>query len=76
MTHLIEALRNGVDTEQMYGTLDAIKAQPEPARNAVGRHDVDAGDRGSHGVQEVVAPGGDASQEGRLGDHGSTWVSL
>jgi uncharacterized OsmC-like protein len=29
MTHLIEALRNGVDTEQMYGTLDAIKAQPE-----------------------------------------------
>ena len=29
MTHVIEAIRNGVDTEQMYGTLDAIKAQPE-----------------------------------------------
>jgi uncharacterized OsmC-like protein len=29
MTHTIERYRNGVDTEQMYGTLDAIKAQPE-----------------------------------------------
>ena len=29
MTHVIETIRNGVDTEQMYGTLDAIKAQPE-----------------------------------------------
>jgi uncharacterized OsmC-like protein len=29
MTQLVEAIRNGVDTEQMYGTLDAIKAQPE-----------------------------------------------
>ena len=29
MTHVIETARNGVDTEQMYGTLDAIKAQPE-----------------------------------------------
>jgi uncharacterized OsmC-like protein len=29
MTQVIEAIRNGVDTEQMYGTLDAIKAQPE-----------------------------------------------
>ena len=25
------AIRNGVDTEQMYGTLDAVKAQPEIA---------------------------------------------
>ena len=29
MTQVIDAIRNGVDTEQMYGTLDAIKAQPE-----------------------------------------------
>ena len=29
MTHVIETVRNGVDSEQMYGTLDAIKAQPE-----------------------------------------------
>jgi uncharacterized OsmC-like protein len=29
MTHVIESIRNGVDTDQMYGTLDAIKAQPE-----------------------------------------------
>jgi uncharacterized OsmC-like protein len=29
MTQVIERHRNGVDTEQMYGTLDAIKAQPE-----------------------------------------------
>jgi uncharacterized OsmC-like protein len=29
MTHTIERYRNGVDSEQMYGTLDAIKAQPE-----------------------------------------------
>ena len=29
MTQLMESIRNGVDTAQMYGTLDAIKAQPE-----------------------------------------------
>jgi uncharacterized OsmC-like protein len=29
MTHVIEATRNGVNMEQLYGTLDAIKAQPE-----------------------------------------------
>jgi uncharacterized OsmC-like protein len=29
MSQTIERVRNGVDTEQMYGTLDAIKAQPE-----------------------------------------------
>jgi uncharacterized OsmC-like protein len=29
MTQLIERHRNGVDTEQLYGTLDAINAQPE-----------------------------------------------
>ena len=29
MTQVLETIRNGVDTEQMYGTLDAIKAQPE-----------------------------------------------
>ena len=29
MTQVIETIRNGVDSEQMYGTLDAIKAQPE-----------------------------------------------
>ena len=28
-TQVIETVRNGVDTAQMYGTLDAIKAQPE-----------------------------------------------
>jgi uncharacterized OsmC-like protein len=32
MTELAEKIRNGVDTEQMFGTLDAIKAQPELAR--------------------------------------------
>jgi uncharacterized OsmC-like protein len=32
MTELVEKVRNGVDTEQMFGTLDAIKAQPELAR--------------------------------------------
>jgi uncharacterized OsmC-like protein len=29
VTTAIETIRNGVDTAQMYGTLDAIKAQPE-----------------------------------------------
>jgi uncharacterized OsmC-like protein len=29
MSQVIESIRNGVDTEQMYGTLDAVKAQPE-----------------------------------------------
>jgi uncharacterized OsmC-like protein len=29
MTQVLDTIRNGVDTEQMYGTLDAIKAQPE-----------------------------------------------
>jgi uncharacterized OsmC-like protein len=32
MTKLVEKVRNGVDTEQMYGTLDLIKAQPELAK--------------------------------------------
>jgi uncharacterized OsmC-like protein len=32
MTTVIETVRNGVDTQQMYGTLDAIKAQPELGR--------------------------------------------
>jgi uncharacterized OsmC-like protein len=29
MTQVLDRMRNGVNTEQMYGTLDAIKAQPE-----------------------------------------------
>ncbi len=29
MTQVLDRIRNGVDTEQLYGTLDAIKAQPE-----------------------------------------------
>jgi uncharacterized OsmC-like protein len=29
MTQILDRIRNGVDSEQMYGTLDAIKAQPE-----------------------------------------------
>jgi uncharacterized OsmC-like protein len=28
----VQTIRNGVDTEQLFGTLDAIKAQPEIAR--------------------------------------------
>ena len=32
MSTTTERIRNGVDTEQMFGTLDAIKAQPELAR--------------------------------------------
>ena len=32
MTTLTHTIRNGVDTQQMYGTLDAIKAQPELGR--------------------------------------------
>jgi len=32
MTKLAEKVRNGVDSEQMFGTLDAIKAQPALAR--------------------------------------------
>ena len=31
MSQVIESVRNGVDTGQMYGTLDAITAQPELA---------------------------------------------
>jgi uncharacterized OsmC-like protein len=31
MTKVLDRIRNGVDTEQMYGTLDAIKANPELA---------------------------------------------
>ena len=29
MNQVLDRMRNGVNTEQMYGTLDAIKAQPE-----------------------------------------------
>ena len=29
MTHVLPTVRNGVDSAQMYGTLDAIKEQPE-----------------------------------------------
>jgi uncharacterized OsmC-like protein len=32
MSQILERIRNGVDTEQMYGTLDAIKADPELGR--------------------------------------------
>jgi uncharacterized OsmC-like protein len=32
VTQVTDRIRNGVDTAQMYGTLDAIKAQPELAR--------------------------------------------
>ena len=32
MTQVTERVRNGVDTGQMFGTLDAIKAQPELGR--------------------------------------------
>ena len=32
MTRPLERVRNGVDTEQMFGTLDAIKAEPDLAR--------------------------------------------
>jgi uncharacterized OsmC-like protein len=32
MTAITEQYRNGVDTVQMYGTLDAVKAQPELGR--------------------------------------------
>jgi uncharacterized OsmC-like protein len=32
VTQVTETVRNGVDTGQMFGTLDAIKAQPELAR--------------------------------------------
>jgi uncharacterized OsmC-like protein len=32
MTTTVDTIRNGVDTQQMYGTLDAIKAQPELGR--------------------------------------------
>jgi len=32
MTEIADAVRNGVDTTQMFGTLDAIAAQPELAR--------------------------------------------
>ena len=29
MTNVIESVRNGVDTAQLFGTLDAVAAQPE-----------------------------------------------
>jgi len=32
MTNTTALIRNGIDTEQVYGTLDALKAQPELAR--------------------------------------------
>ena len=32
MTTITAPIRNGVDTAQVYGTLDALKAQPELAR--------------------------------------------
>ena len=32
MTVITDTIRNGVDTEQMFGTLDLIKAQPELAK--------------------------------------------
>jgi hypothetical protein len=32
MSKVMEKVRNGVDTEQLFGTLDAVKAQPELAK--------------------------------------------
>src|SRR3712207_1554734 len=32
MTQVLETVRNGVDTARLFGTLDAIKAQPEIAQ--------------------------------------------
>ena len=32
MSQVLESTRNGVDTQQMYGTLDAIKADPSLGR--------------------------------------------
>src|SRR3712207_9035190 len=32
MTHVLESVRNGVDTQTLFGTLDAVKAQPEIAK--------------------------------------------
>ena len=32
MSTTLDTRRNGVDTEQLFGTLDLIKAQPELAR--------------------------------------------
>ena len=31
MSQVTETIRNGVDTEQLFGTLNAVKAQPELA---------------------------------------------
>ena len=38
MTQVLDRIRNGVDSEQMYGTLDAIKADPVARRLPVPRH--------------------------------------
>jgi hypothetical protein len=36
-----EIIRNGVNTEQLFGTLDAIKADPSLAKFQLGRGGVD-----------------------------------
>jgi hypothetical protein len=36
LSAVTDTIRNGVDTEQMFATLDLIKAQPELARSRLG----------------------------------------
>ena len=65
MTQTVETVRNGVDTEQMFGTLDLLKAQPEIGRFQFRAHNRWLG--GSHNRSEIrqfYAVGGeDASRE-------------
>ena len=73
MTVITNSFRNGVDTEQLFGTLDLIKAQPELARfqfRATNRWINGAHNRSS--IKEFYAAGGEdtspAPTPGRMAD--------
>jgi alkylation response protein AidB-like acyl-CoA dehydrogenase/uncharacterized OsmC-like protein len=65
MTAVAEGIRNGVDTERMFATLDLIKAQPELARfqfRATNRWIDGAHNRST--IKDIYAAGGEDTSRG------------
>jgi len=64
MTQVIDTIRNGVDTAQLFGTLDAVKAQPELAKFQFRvRNRWQGGSHNRSTIQDFYAAGGeDASR--------------
>ena len=79
MSTTAETIRNGVDTEQLYGTLDAIKAQPDTGDVPVPR--AQHLDRGAHNRTTIkgfyaAEPGGHLPRRGVVIDAGEPAILL